>query len=450
MDAAESFSYSFALSGRRIRLIRILPASGSKPIRISLCQEELDSDTSFLALSYVWGSPDVTETVICNGQTLKITENLHAALWQMREDGRQGYIWADAICINQADTIEKTEQVRMMGDIYKRAEMVLVWLGKEEHNDHHGYSLMVDLCDKIQEPLLGYAAHLPNLASLALYLIPPEAWHGMINLLRRPWFWRAWVLQEYHLARKKTFQCGERVMDPEIFFAIARRLARYPELGGIALMRCPHIRESRYPGLSGPFFTFTDSINGDQPLYRLLSVNRGLQSSDKRDRVFALVGLSSDSDLSMIDYSQDIQDVLVRLAMKTMQKLLETDEPSTALDILCLASLNSDLEDLPSWVPSFETPLAFKLLTEIFPMECPLTTVPKISFGENHVSTFPEALPCYFLHQDELEVEGIDRLSRRLCPYAGESSTVSAKPSIPTLTTCHKKFLMVPILRPKL
>jgi hypothetical protein len=67
----------------------------------------------------------------------------------MRENGQRGYIWADAICINQSDVEEKTEQVRMMGDIYEAAQIVVIWLGPEEHSDRAGLYLMKDLCDKV-------------------------------------------------------------------------------------------------------------------------------------------------------------------------------------------------------------------------------------------------------------------------------------------------------------
>lgn len=40
-----------------------------------------------------------------------------------------GYLWIDAICINQATTLEKNHQVSMMGMIYSQAECVIVWLG---------------------------------------------------------------------------------------------------------------------------------------------------------------------------------------------------------------------------------------------------------------------------------------------------------------------------------
>jgi hypothetical protein len=71
---AEPFLYQSPLVGRGIRLLSILPASGTEPIRISLCEKLLDGRVSFLALSYVWGSPDVTQEIICNGESLMVTE----------------------------------------------------------------------------------------------------------------------------------------------------------------------------------------------------------------------------------------------------------------------------------------------------------------------------------------------------------------------------------------
>jgi hypothetical protein len=204
----ESFLYESAPVGRRIRVLRISPDPGTEPLRISICEQELDGQTPFLALSYVWGDPIATQKVICNDKSLMITENLHAALRQMRKDGWQGYTWADAICINQMDSTEKTDQARMMGDIYEHAEMALVWLGKEEDDVHLGYNLMVYLCYKFQMLELFHSGPFRDPTSLELDQISPEAWSAMVKLLQRPLVWRAWVVQEYHLARKKILQCG--------------------------------------------------------------------------------------------------------------------------------------------------------------------------------------------------------------------------------------------------
>ncbi|KAI4926776.1 hypothetical protein J4E85_007071 [Alternaria conjuncta] len=44
------------------------------------------------------------------------------------------YFWIDALCINQSDDVEKSLQVQRMGDIYKNAKEVLVWLGDGKEN----------------------------------------------------------------------------------------------------------------------------------------------------------------------------------------------------------------------------------------------------------------------------------------------------------------------------
>jgi hypothetical protein len=44
-------------------------------------------------------------------------------------------LWIDALCINQDDVNERTQQVRMMGDVYSSAEQVIIWLGPERKND---------------------------------------------------------------------------------------------------------------------------------------------------------------------------------------------------------------------------------------------------------------------------------------------------------------------------
>jgi hypothetical protein len=58
-----------------------------------------------------------------------ITKNLLEGLSQLQECGEQGWLWIDAICINQEDEEEKAIQIRMMSAIYAEASMVIVWLG---------------------------------------------------------------------------------------------------------------------------------------------------------------------------------------------------------------------------------------------------------------------------------------------------------------------------------
>ncbi|KAL8865651.1 MAG: hypothetical protein Q9198_009221, partial [Flavoplaca austrocitrina] len=48
------------------------------------------------------------------------------------EPKASGILWADAICINQADIEERSSQVGFMGDIYRCGNRLHVWIGTVE------------------------------------------------------------------------------------------------------------------------------------------------------------------------------------------------------------------------------------------------------------------------------------------------------------------------------
>ena len=43
-----------------------------------------------------------------------------------------GKIWIDALCINQNDDSEKVEQLKLMGNIYRFAGNIIMWLGEDQ------------------------------------------------------------------------------------------------------------------------------------------------------------------------------------------------------------------------------------------------------------------------------------------------------------------------------
>ncbi|KAK8070441.1 hypothetical protein PG997_010644 [Apiospora hydei] len=44
-----------------------------------------------------------------------------------------------------------------------------------------------------------------------------ESWQALLRLVQRPWWMRAWVVQEYAVARKVTFVCGLSELPNEDF-----------------------------------------------------------------------------------------------------------------------------------------------------------------------------------------------------------------------------------------
>ncbi|RYP15316.1 hypothetical protein DL765_005797 [Monosporascus sp. GIB2] len=116
------------------RLLELLPGSDHEQITCNLAEASIDDPPRYSALSYTWGTTPRTKTVLINGQSFLVTDNLWAALWHLRLPDRKRIIWIDAICIDQTNIEERNRVVLRMKDIYERAEEVIAWLGPEGNN----------------------------------------------------------------------------------------------------------------------------------------------------------------------------------------------------------------------------------------------------------------------------------------------------------------------------
>ncbi len=129
MSSHSAFYSSLPVDSKSIRILTILP-DGDEITKLR-CElkivQLLDSfglpsiETPFDALSYTWGEPNFSSTIICNGAEIKVTAALFEALRHLRKSEDEMTIWIDAICINQNDKTEKSMQVQLMKHIYTNA-----------------------------------------------------------------------------------------------------------------------------------------------------------------------------------------------------------------------------------------------------------------------------------------------------------------------------------------
>lgn len=114
-----------------IRVLDLLPSrEAGAPIRCTLRDASLSGPpTKYEALSYVWGSPEGTLPISCDGMKLLVTPNCLDALVHLRLRSRKRTLWIDAICIDQRQEKECNHQVGRMGEVYSRASRVIIWLG---------------------------------------------------------------------------------------------------------------------------------------------------------------------------------------------------------------------------------------------------------------------------------------------------------------------------------
>ncbi|KAI1852740.1 hypothetical protein JX266_002281 [Neoarthrinium moseri] len=158
----------------------------------------MSSSPKYTALSYAWGERKASRAILCEDQCIRITLNLYRALAHLRHPSDPVDLWADAVCLNQKDDIEKTRQVRSMRTIFMGAKNVIVWLGPDPRQVAKGVfqTLSAMATRDFEDPL------------------PLEDifWRDAERLFTKHWFRRLWCLQEIVLVTEAEVLWGAEAM----------------------------------------------------------------------------------------------------------------------------------------------------------------------------------------------------------------------------------------------
>lgn len=192
--------------------------------------EREDRIVEYEALSYTWGDQQPSKQIICNGVSLPVTENLFNALVELRRaQNKPRFLWADAICINQKDEREKSEQVRQMFVIFQTAVRVIAWVGPAHENipDIVGVATSIRDWKKEQRDIFNESWFeeflcVENPAAIDFWAVHA----GLEYLYTRPWFERMWVQQEVFAAQELRIQCGQHQFSWEEYMSDPRCLIR--------------------------------------------------------------------------------------------------------------------------------------------------------------------------------------------------------------------------------
>lgn len=359
---------------REIRLIAICPPSqqeDSSIIECSMKTASLDTDVEYLAVSYVWGNPFPARKLIVNGegaeypQALYIGPNINEALQSFRsqETIRETYLWIDAICINQTDNDEKSWQVACMKSIYEQAIDVLAWLGPPDIMSKSAVDMLNFLDHRLVETGPDLKEERFKEFEEVLTKDRGSGGNDILKLIGRPWFKRIWIQQEFLVAREVEFVCGEYFFRWEVLFVASttiKNLLRFAfrKTLGQNLGRDNIEREilGLHPSINyeTDMFRMRCDFQGNEDVYSLwdllLSAKAGgVQSTDPRDNVFALLGLASDSSTLGIaaNYNLTPQDCFIKVSKALLGQ--------GHLRLLWFASHRKIMEDLPSWVPDWSS-----------------------------------------------------------------------------------------------
>lgn len=329
---------SLDLAKDAIRVLRLLRgALADNEIRCELFQAYLgDEGVSYEALSYTWGSMDKPLKITVDSSDLHVTENLYTALLQLRLPYQDRLLWVDAICIDQRNEKERGHQVEQMRHVYKTADSVLICLGTSDPYIDNFFAEIND--DKRLKAVQTRGS------SAVRVKIDPEI-HAefrivFLKLMTRPWFRRVWVLQEVASARTATVMCGDNSM-PAWLFASIPTIFDFPvpdHCQAVLDIMPGHSRRSSWWGET-------------QDLRTLLVKFSASEATDERDKIYALLGISSDAYNSKVllpDYSKDIRQVILETwSYMLFQEIL--DPSLHGFPDLGLTGFLEILECLPEW-----------------------------------------------------------------------------------------------------
>lgn len=363
---------------QEIRLVRIKPSSISDAkIECELVSVYLQTQPRLEALSYFWGDPNITAPILLNGVEWQVPANLEPALRRLRHEDRERLIWIDSLCINQADADERVSQIGLMHQIYRGPTQVVVWLGDCDAEDQDAGLQMLEYLSSGTQwielfPNLDDMRGATNDTSKCVeglsmiegeYLEPPI--DQMSELLESPWWERLWTLQEVVLAQKIRFQWGGRIFDWPLLeradIAIRTEAASnaaelaflFDDFENFLWLISSRVREIRHLKTQQErlwrsactvdeewiFLTFASTLNRCR--YR--------DSTDRRDKVFGLLGLFPESVRSAVkpSYQDSVREIFVRTAFLILHKT------NSFFMFNHVAVYDEFRLELPSWVPSW-------------------------------------------------------------------------------------------------
>ncbi|KAK4461530.1 heterokaryon incompatibility protein-domain-containing protein [Cladorrhinum samala] len=393
-----------------IRLLDILPwtTDPSEEIQLQLYPTALAETGDYTCLSYTWGQPKPDYPVSLNGVEFRVRENLHSALFRLRCSDKPLRIWIDAVCINQDDIEEREFQVSIMRHVYSSAANVIAWIGEESGPaDKRAVDFAREMAQRVA-PWRDYKRLTPAGREVGPDLVKwiksttskatvNSGWLDLLALISRPWFSRVWIIQEVVMGKEVVVHCGPHTLDwmqlfycalfiveeNHLFQSIAApyhcRFSEQLQQLGAAARNIHKVGRLFWDPTSTPASEAAPRKKlaidaGYNSLWQLIGNFRTFNTTEERDRVYALLGLAERIDnirgpLPTVSYDQDVRFKHVLL------DVISTDlKANPKFEFLSQATGIGRQDGLPSWMalPHFDANDKIRILSmprQFIPLE---------------------------------------------------------------------------------
>jgi hypothetical protein len=313
-----------------------------------------DTTSYYDAVSYCWGDAIFSHGLVCDRTSkIRITNNVDAMLRQFRKTSKYRCLWIDAICLNQQDLEEKDIQVPLMGNIYRQATKVLVWLGPAIQSEDVSLAFSALKAEAIKSKNLKIQTA-GSKSNDSPHHLSRELEIPLIRLLYRSWFQRRWILQEIASGKHITVHCGAFKLNWNWFLdgisalvcldSLARDTVLHRNLSRVSrtmLAACASTEQSRLVDLLWNFRTSLCSM--------------------PQDRIYAILGMAKDAqELDSVDYRLHWSEVYTSAATV----LFPNNAVTMFEHLVAFGSLSQKYPACPSWVPNWNSPEIYSYLFE--------------------------------------------------------------------------------------
>ncbi|KAL5376330.1 hypothetical protein DPSP01_010555 [Paraphaeosphaeria sporulosa] len=353
------------------RLLSISPSENPHAPLVGTLRTTSFFEARYSAISYVWGDASSPEDAQINGHTVQLQRNLASALRYIRTTGALevcSAIWADAVCINQKDILEKNRQVAIMHHIYSNAALTIAWLGSAQPNIRAAFKAVSRVTDVIR--------FFETAAEQVALLTSEFDWNDevlhSVFLGSGPWKGLR-IYQEILLSRNLIFMCERDIITARQICVLYDTIWSLARLEDRFLVHCNEMWSNFERISTGNLWRLrppeerTEKI---RMLHWLLIRTEVLQVSDPRDKVYGLVVLAGLQDILKPDYSMPTR----LLYMSTCNLLLELEDGLRFLAMARMPTLEHHLAadpHAPSWLPNWHksSECPDEIMPELYPFE---------------------------------------------------------------------------------
>lgn len=313
-----------------MRLLEVFDRNYSDTIRVRcrITTWPVDSMPSYYAVSYTWGDSKSNKTILINDKPFQVGTSCELVLKQAYGYEKSRYYWIDAICIDQKNIDEKSKQVAMMGNIYKKADHVLACVGRHYDDSRFLFQNFKPFSRTVRKPVDS-----PKLLVTRYGLSTTRRLlRASFHFAERPYFSRLWILQELKNARQASLLCGVDAVPKEEFELVLGRLVYYfytsqqkPFWKLISVLLRPGERKKDHrlqesqgilkPNQKQRIMDTLEVINPDIEPWVLISMSGRLQCTNPKDKMFGIISLLDPGDFGSVfpDYTKSDFEVAVDL-----------------------------------------------------------------------------------------------------------------------------------------